>query len=37
MSNIKLFESKQLLSFWDTTEEQWHFSIIDVVEILTGT
>ena len=36
MSNIKLFESKQVRSFWDSNEEQWYFSIIDVVEILTG-
>ena len=37
MSNIKLFESKQVRSFWDAKEEQWYFSIIDVVEILTDS
>ncbi len=37
MSNIKLFESKQVRSHWDEKEEQWYFSIIDVVEILTGS
>lgn len=37
MSNIKLFESKQVRSLWDSNEEQWYFSIIDVVEILTGS
>jgi hypothetical protein len=37
MSNIKLFEQKQIRSHWDETEEQWYFSIIDVVEVLTGS
>lgn len=35
MSNIRLFESKQVRSEWDENEQQWYFSIIDVVEILT--
>ena len=34
---IKLFESKQVRSVWDSEAEKWHFSIIDVIEILTGT
>jgi hypothetical protein len=34
---IKLFESKKIRSIWDDDEEKWYFSIIDVVEILTGT
>jgi hypothetical protein len=37
MSNIKLFEEKQVRSFWDAAEEQWYFSIIDVVDILTDS
>lgn len=37
MSNIKLFESKKVRSHWDEKEEQWYFSIIDVVEILTNS
>lgn len=37
MSNIKLFESKQVRTYWDATEEQWYFSIIDVVEVLTDS
>ena len=37
MSNIKLFEQKQIRSHWDELEEQWYFSIIDVVEVLTGS
>jgi prophage antirepressor-like protein len=34
---IKLFESKQVRSVWDSEEEKWYFSIIDVIEALTGT
>jgi hypothetical protein len=34
---IKLFESKKIRSVWDDKDEKWYFSIIDVVEILTGT
>jgi len=35
MSNIKLFESKQIRSEWNENEQQWYFSIIDIIEILT--
>lgn len=35
MSNIKLFESKQIRTYWDESEEQWYFSVVDVVEALT--
>ena len=34
---IKLFESKKIRSVWDDDKEKWFFSIIDVVEVLTGT
>ena len=34
---IKLFESKKIRSVWDDDKEKWYFSIIDVVEVLTGT
>ncbi|MEI6695824.1 MAG: Bro-N domain-containing protein [Bacteroidota bacterium] len=37
MSNIKLFESKQVRSEWNEKEEKWYFSIIDVIEILTNS
>jgi hypothetical protein len=33
--DIKLFETKKVRSHWDEKEEQWYFSVIDVVEILT--
>jgi DNA-damage-inducible protein D len=35
MSNIKLFESKTIRSEWNEQEQQWYFSIIDIIEILT--
>ncbi|MFY8191239.1 MAG: Bro-N domain-containing protein [Bacteroidia bacterium] len=37
MNNIKIFEDKQVRTFWDDAEEQWYFSIIDVVEVLTNS
>ncbi len=37
MSGIKLFESKKVRSQWDAEKEIWFFSIIDVIEILTGS
>jgi len=37
MSNIKLFESKQVRSQWDAENETWYFSVIDVIEILTDS
>jgi hypothetical protein len=37
MSHIKLFETKKVRSHWDDDREIWYFSVIDVVEILTGS
>ena len=34
---IKLFDDKQVRTIWDAEQEQWYFSIIDVIEILTVT
>jgi prophage antirepressor-like protein len=34
---IKLFEQKQIRSVWKEEEEKWYFSIIDVIEVLTGS
>lgn len=33
--SIKLFEQKQVRTHWDENQEEWFFSIIDVVAILT--
>ncbi|MEO5644600.1 MAG: BRO family protein [Bacteroidia bacterium] len=35
MSNIKLFENQKVRSEWNQKEEQWYFSIIDIIEVLT--
>ena len=37
MSPVKLFENKKVRTFWDEAEQQWYFSVIDVIEILTGS
>ncbi len=37
MSDIKLFNQKQIRSVWNEEEEQWYFSVQDVVEILTDS
>ena len=34
---IKLFEDKRVRVLWDEEQEKWFFSIVDVVEVLTGT
>lgn len=34
-NEIKLFEDKKVRSIWDTNQEQWYFSIVDVIAILT--
>ncbi len=37
MGNVKLFESKKVRTHWDEEKQQWFFSVIDVIEILTGS
>ena len=37
MSNIKLFQDKKIRSVWNDEEEEWYFSIVDVVEALTNS
>lgn len=32
---IKLFEEKQVRSIWNEEEENWYFSIVDVIGILS--
>jgi hypothetical protein len=34
---IQLFEDKQVRTVWDTEQEKWYISIIDVIEVLTNT
>jgi hypothetical protein len=35
--NIKLFEEKKIRAVWDEEKEEWYFSIVDVIEVLTGS
>jgi DNA-damage-inducible protein D len=37
MSNIKLFESKQIRSVWNEKEQKWYFVLLDVIQVLTDT
>ncbi len=34
---IKIFEQKQVRTHWDKEQEKWYFSVIDVIEVLTGS
>lgn len=36
-NSIILFHDEQVRRYWDENKELWYFSIIDVVEILTGS
>jgi DNA-damage-inducible protein D len=36
-SDIKLFQQQKVRTHWDEEKEQWYFSVIDVIEILTGS
>lgn len=37
MSNIKLFETASIRSFYNEQNDKWYFSIVDVVEVLTNS
>ena len=34
---IQLFEDNKIRTVWSEEEEEWYFSIIDVISVLTGT
>ena len=36
-NKIKLFEEKEIRKEWNEQEEDWYVSIVDVIEVLTGT
>ena len=36
-SSIQLFEDQKIRTAWDAEKEDWYFSIIDVISVLTGT
>lgn len=33
-NKIKVFESKQVRTLWNETEEEWYFSVVDIVSVL---
>lgn len=35
--SIRLFEDQKIRTAWDAEKEEWYFSIIDVISVLTGT
>ena len=35
--SIQLFEDQKIRTAWDAEKEEWYFSIIDVISVLTGT
>ena len=37
MSNIKVFEDKKIRTQWNEMEEDWYFSVVDVIEALTNS
>ena len=36
-TSIKLFENKKVRSVWNTEEEKWYISVVDVVGVLTDS
>jgi DNA-damage-inducible protein D len=37
MSNLKLFESKNIRSVWNEVEQKWYFVVEDVISVLTDS
>ena len=37
MSNIKVFEDRKIRTEWNEQEEDWYFSVVDIVGILTDS
>ena len=36
-NKIKVFENRQVRTLWNAEEEEWYFSVIDVVAVLTNS
>lgn len=34
---IKIFEEKKVRTIWDSDKEEWYFSIVDVIAVLTDS
>jgi len=37
MKEIKIFENKKIRSNWDSEQEKWFFSVVDIIEVLTDS
>ncbi|MBP6903865.1 MAG: phage antirepressor protein [Bacilli bacterium] len=37
MNEIKFYENKEIRSVWDNEKEEWYFSVVDVVGVLTDS
>lgn len=37
MNEIKFFENSQIRSIWDKEKEEWFFSVVDIIQALTGS
>lgn len=35
--DIQLFENKQIRTAWDNEKEEWYFSVVDVIAVLTDS
>ena len=35
--SIRLFEERKVRAIWDDEQEEWYFSIVDVISILTDS
>ena len=36
-NKIKVFENKEVRTLWNAEDEEWYFSVVDVVEVLTDS
>ena len=37
MNEVKIFQDKRIRSIWNDEEEQWYFSVVDVIGALTDS
>ena len=36
-NSIQLFGDRKIRTQWDAESEKWYFSVVDIVEVLTGS
>lgn len=37
ITKIAVFEGKKIRRHWDEKKEKWYFSVVDIVQVLTGS